>query len=250
MLYLVIKTLVLPPASPILASAIGLVLLAQGKRGWGWGLTVAGFLALYIVTTPIFSVTIARSLESPSTALTWPPAPNTEQAIVILSAGANSFAPEYGTDIVGPLGLERLRYGARLHKVTGLPILVTGGMPPKVNRPLARLQEEALADFGVDVRWIEERSVNTRENGLYSSPILKNDGVESVYLVTTAAHMPRSIAAFQHAGLTVTPAPTAFTEPLSLTPVDFMPSASGLRRSYWALHEWLGRLYYWLAYGI
>ena len=57
------------------------------------------------------------------------------QAIVILGGGIRAGAkeiPEYQNQDVSSEAITRLRTGARLAKVTHLPILVTGGRPDKV----------------------------------------------------------------------------------------------------------------------
>ena len=48
-------------------------------------------------------------------------------AIVILGGGVRRHAAEYGGDTLGQLTLERVRYGARVARLTGLPVLVSGG---------------------------------------------------------------------------------------------------------------------------
>ena len=49
--------------------------------------------------------------------------------IVIVGTGSYPVAPEYGGDTVGAATLERVRWGARRHRLAGLPILVSGGSP-------------------------------------------------------------------------------------------------------------------------
>src|SRR5258707_4562639 len=47
-------------------------------------------------------------------------------AIVILGAGRRVYAPEFGGETVDEFGLERVRYGAALARLTELPVLVSG----------------------------------------------------------------------------------------------------------------------------
>jgi uncharacterized SAM-binding protein YcdF (DUF218 family) len=47
----------------------------------------------------------------------------------------------------------------------------------------------------------------------------------------------------------VTPAPTGFHAQSSLMPHDFIPSAGALKDSHYAMHEWLGLLWYRLRHG-
>lgn len=171
------------------------------------------------------------------------------QAIVVLSAGFNANAPEYGGPTVDAFALQRLRYAARLARETGLPVLVAGGPVRDVEATLASMMAATLErDFGVAPRWREERSTDTHENAVFAAEILREAGVSRVLLVTHAWHMPRAQAAFERAGLAVTPAPTGRSDrPRSA--FALLPSAGALRQSYYALHELAGGLWYRLAYG-
>ncbi len=65
-------------------------------------------------------------------------------------------------DSVSRRALERLRYGAYLHRLTGLPILVSGGAPYGEPVSEAELMQAALvSDFRVEVKWVEDKSANT-----------------------------------------------------------------------------------------
>jgi uncharacterized SAM-binding protein YcdF (DUF218 family) len=172
------------------------------------------------------------------------PLPGGAGAVVVISAGWNPTGPEYGGATVGALTLERLRYGASLSRRTGLPVLVSGGVPQRGHPPLAEMMRDALRDLGVEARWVEGRSGDTRGNARESAVLLRADGVERIFLVTHAWHMPRAVAAFRSAGLDVIPAPTAFRIRPRLRLRSFWPSARALREGHWALHEWLGRAWY------
>jgi uncharacterized SAM-binding protein YcdF (DUF218 family) len=109
----------------------------------------------------------------------------------------------------------------------------------------------ALRDeFGIPVGWIEGESSNTAENAKFSARILKQYGVHRILLVTDAMHMRRSVMAFTQTGLEVVAAPTIFFsfDSTGLHPVHFFPSAEGLRRSYYALYQWMGIAWYGLHY--
>jgi len=173
-------------------------------------------------------------------------------AIVILSAGRRVYAPEFGTETLDELSLERVRYGALLARATRLPVLVSGGGGE--GRPsLAQLMADALrSDYGIQARWLESRSVNTAENAIFSSEILRSAGIKRVILVTHAWHMKRANAAFLANGISVLPGPTAFYGPAgdedSLQRF-FDPDVKSLRMSAFALHEIIGSQWYRLRYG-
>ena len=56
--------------------------------------------------------------------------------------------------------------------------------------------------------------------------------------------MRRALLAFHHAGLRATAAPVLLDHPPTGIASDFAPRLSGWRMSFYALHEWIGCLYY------
>jgi len=99
-------------------------------------------------------------------------------------------------------------------------------------------------DFVTPLRWVEGASENTAENARLSSALLHRDGVKRILLVTDAMHMPRAKMAFARTGLDVVAAPTLFFGFTGFALGDFLPSAEGLRRSHYAIYEWLGLAWY------
>jgi uncharacterized SAM-binding protein YcdF (DUF218 family) len=243
-----VRVVLLPPAGLFLLALLGWLLRLRWRRTGNAVIAVAVVLVTAL-TTPIGARSVGAPLERRTTALV-APRDARAQAIVILAAGRVEHAPEYGDrDIPDYVALGRLRYGARLQHETGLPILVSGGEPLGRRPAEAELMAGALAeDFRTPVRWIEPRSRNTAENATMSADMLRQDGVRRVLLVTDAMHMPRAAAQFTRAGLDVIEAPTLFLSRGALVPRDFVPSAEGLRRSYYAAYEWVGLAWYSLRY--
>jgi uncharacterized SAM-binding protein YcdF (DUF218 family) len=235
----IIAALALPPVSPLLLAALGLW-VARRRPRFGHVLVALGIGALWLLATPWIANELLRSVEAGA-----PPTPEqlaTTQAIVVLGGGSYRNAPEYDGDTVNELALERLRYGARLARTTGLPVAVTGGAPMG-GRPEGDTMREALAtDFGVAVRWAETESLDTSENAALLAPQLKQAGVDRIVLVTHAWHMRRAQLAFERQGFVVVPAPTRFAPPFRGTFFQWLPTGKALRNSQVALHEWLGLL--------
>ena len=103
--------------------------------------------------------------------------------------------------------------------------------------------------------WQQPRSQNTYEDALYSSQMLKEKGITQILLVTSAMHMPRSVALFERQGIDVIPAPTDYTvtrEGLanlaSLDPqtflVNLVPNTSSLSLTTNVLKEYIGLFIY------
>ena len=240
-----VSLLVLPPLAPLLLIGAGLLLLHRRPR-LGRVLAWGGLALALLLITPVSVRLMLAGLES--TPPLPPEAARSAQAIVILGGGQRRHAPEYGGATVNRLSLERLRYGARLARHSGLPILVTGGAPTGEVAEALLMKDALERDFGLKVAWTETASLDTRDNARYSATILKDAGIARVLLVTHAAHMPRAAAEFHAAGIEVIPAPTAWLGgPGGNEEVlDFMPSASAAYAGWYAVHEWLGRAAYWL----
>jgi uncharacterized SAM-binding protein YcdF (DUF218 family) len=249
------KLFLLPPLSLLTLTVIGYSLRRSLPR-FSHAAVLGAILTLYLMSTPVFSAFFLASLQ-------WHPplsedlaggndvgatGGNDVGAIVVLAAGRRKDSPEYQGDTVGALTLERLRYAARLHRKTVLPILAAGGLGNEDARPLAEiLMDTLLSDFGVPVQWIEDRSKDTAENAKFAAAKLASNEVRSIYLVTHAWHMPRAKLAFERAGLTVVPAPTGFvTLGTGLRIQDWLAKASALQGSAYATHEWLGIGWYWV----
>ncbi|WP_295456574.1 YdcF family protein [uncultured Thiodictyon sp.] len=242
----IIKTLLLPPGIIILM-LVGAFFLVRGGAGRALLLTAtAGFTLLCL---PVVAILLMVPLE-PYAALDLraPLAPQVK-GILVLGGGLRSDAPEFGGLTLDTFTLQRVRYGAKLQRATGLPLYVSGGVAtaqaPAVGELMARTLRE---EFAVPVAGVENRSRTTWENAAYSKPMLERDGVAQVLLVSDAWHLPRAVAACEQAGFAVTPAPTGliagphWREQLGLS--DWVPRAGALAISTYALQEHLGRVWY------
>jgi uncharacterized SAM-binding protein YcdF (DUF218 family) len=235
--------LLVPPVNLLPVALIGLLLAWRGRRV-GFVVAALALVCMVALSMPLVASALIWSLEAdlPEGPVGAPPG-----AIVILSAESRRFLPGgvLAGDDVGPLTLERLRAGAVLHHRTGLPVLVTGGVVGPDQPPVARTMAMVLArDFGVQARWVEDRSRDTWENASLSAEILRRDGIGAISLVTSAWHMKRALASFVPTGLAVTPAPDALETREIHLPAMLAPNAGAWQRSTWALHEWIGLLVY------
>jgi len=177
------------------------------------------------------------------------------QAIVILGGGRERDAMEFdGQDIVSLGTFERLRYGAYLQTQTQLPILVTGGFINPEDTPEGILMAKSLEQsFKVTAQWQENRSRNTAENAIYTQEILAKENIKTIYLVSKAWHLPRAVEIFKQQGFNVIPAPTGFSgsnpnNKNTISFYDFLPAAYAMQTNYYAVHEMLGRAWYFLRY--
>jgi len=234
------KTLVLPPAAPLLVALVGFALMGRRPRA-GRALALTGLATLLLLSMPFVGALLLRGLDIPHAFN--PTQQSGARAIVIMGGGVRHHAPEYGGDTLGRLTLERVRYGARIAKMTGLPVLVSGGTTvPEIPTEASLMRAALEHEFGVPVRWAEDRSRTTHENAQLSAAILKAEGVDRIVLVAHGFDMPRAIAEFADAGITAIPAATGISTGTTNTLLDFIPSLPGLTSSYYALYEIFGGL--------
>ena len=236
----ILSALLLPPFGLVLLGIAGLWLSRRHRRP-GLALAVLALTAVGVLSIPLVADALMGSLERQAPLS--PAALAQTQAIVILGGGKYPAAPEYGgADTVNRETLERLRYGARLQRQSGLPILVTGGAPwggrPEADAMKAVLEE----DFHGQVRWVEGRSRDTAENAAFSAHLLREAGITRIVLVSQAWHLARATALFEGAGLAVLPAPTGYATEEPGWPAQLLPRIGAFDRSCIALHEWLGIL--------
>jgi uncharacterized SAM-binding protein YcdF (DUF218 family) len=241
---LLVDILVLPPFNLILLAAVGLFLLRRRRRS-GIVLVSISLVLLYAFSTPLVGSLLARSVRAYEALDASAVAEQKAQAIVILGAGKYLDAPEYFGDTIRGHALERVRYGAFLHRRTGIPILVTGGDPFNTGSSEAQLMKAVLEEeFGVAVKWSEDESNNTLESALDSRSLLQGEGIDTILLVTHADHMARATWAFRHAGFHPIPAPTIVQGASRFEVLDLLPRASAMHESALALREWIGRAWY------
>jgi uncharacterized SAM-binding protein YcdF (DUF218 family) len=213
-------------------------------------ISAVALLALVIMSTVAGSQLFVLPLEARTHALAT--TNNTgAQAIVLLGGGRLVDAPEYGgLDMPGHHSLARIQYAARLHRQTGLPVLITGGSPGGALEAEAVIMGRVLTeDFSVPVAWLETQSNTTAENAAMTAKMLLPLGKRRILLVTTAMHMPRAQAVFEQNGFDVVAAPTLFLGRGSLKMANFIPAGEGVERSHAALHEWIGLLWYRIRHG-
>ncbi|HWQ40013.1 MAG TPA: YdcF family protein [Burkholderiales bacterium] len=238
-----LSTCLLPPLNFLLLAAAGVVLSFRHRR--------LGLLLLFVGLGSLYACSafgIAGALLGRFERVFAPP-PLAElrrgEVIVVLGAGTYFAAPEYGEDTVSRFTLERLRWAARLHRVTGLPVLASGGRAFDTATPEAQQMAKALReDFQVRVRWLEERSRNTLESARNTGKLLAPLRVRRVLLVTHAAHMRRARLAFERAGLEVIAAPTGFTRPGPAGLLNYLPSTEGMLAARVLFHEVIGLGWY------
>ena len=239
----------IPPNLFILITTIG-VFIAWWKTRLGLWMATVGVVCLYLLSTPVVADYLIWSIDALADIIPAPPSNAPPGAIVVLSADFRRGGSPGAPDIPGPLTLGRLAAAARQERRLGLPILVSGGRPNGASESLAGIMSTALEEeFGVPVKWREDRSSNTFENAAFSAEILRQAGVPSAVLVTHPWHMARALWSFRAVGYPMIPAARPSGGLGSLSVGSFFPHVTALLASYYALHELIGLGWYRWRYG-
>jgi len=237
-----ITAALLPPLLLVILLAAGLIIRCRRPR-LSTALILLATTALYVLSTPWIGGLLLKTLEI--SAPVSPAQLKSADAIVVLGGGRRLDEAEYGGDTLNSLSLERLRYAAFLHRTSGLPILVTGGNPGNGTLAEGRIMQQVLqSEYGISPAWIEDTSLTTWDNARLSAPLLKQAGIERIVLITHAWHQRRAAPLFEAQGLSVVPAGIQFSGNRVDALFDVLPTPNGLRDSSFALHEWLGILWY------
>lgn len=137
--------------------------------------------------------------------------------------------------------LVRLIEGIRIYrKYPGAKLLLSGGGafdPVSEAEVMARVTREMGVPESDLV--LESKSKDTRDEALFIKPIVGN---EPFALVTTASHIPRSMALFKKLGMNPIPAPIGHSvkDEQGLSHYSFFPSTGNLRKTELVIHEYIG----------
>ena len=161
-------TLAMPPTGFVVLIGVGLLLRGTWHR-FGRRLAWASLIALIVFGMPAVSSRLLLGLESGLPMV--PPADHPPQAIIVLGGEVIRAHQEKLGIRPGLLTLDRLRTAAMLHRRTGLPILVTGGVTQPHSPAVGLVMEESLEeDFQTPVRgWNRSRPTPGKMPG--SAPI-------------------------------------------------------------------------------
>jgi uncharacterized SAM-binding protein YcdF (DUF218 family) len=242
-------SVLMPPMSLLVAIPLGAVIALRWRKS-GVAVVLISSLLLLGFCTPFLSERLLDRVEEEI------PGQSSDgfgsaQAIVVLEGDMRYGSAGPQSDDVGSLTLQRLRRAAELYRAHPLPVLMSGG-------PFARRKQSGAAimarvfqsDYGITATWLEEKSANTFENAAYSAAILKAHQITKVIIVTQSWHMPRAVWSFEHAGIVPIPGATARIALKSFKWTDIMPDYASFSRSFFALHESIGLVYYRYRYSV
>jgi uncharacterized SAM-binding protein YcdF (DUF218 family) len=250
---------VYPLGLGLLLQLAGLGAAGRGRRQLGLGLSGAGLGLVWLFAMPFTSRQLIWGLEERAAALTPAVIPQAD-AVVVLGGGLRpALAPRPGVE-VSEAG-DRLLTGLRLLRQHKAPLLVASGGRVSFTSgdpapPEAFWARDLALELGLpaDRILLNPGSRTTAEEARDIGALGRQRGWRRVLLVTSAFHMPRSLASFrQRSGLAVIPVACDYQLPKralhgATTPgsalIDLTPDAGALQMSSMALKEHLGLLLY------
>ncbi len=218
---------------------------------------IAIFLALLAILLPSNSWvanSLVRSLESQYLPITIP----TADAIVVLGGAVKSqVAPRPWIDVTE--AGDRPIYGAQLYLQGKAPLVILsggriewqgGGSPESAD--MAKLVEALGVPTKVIVQ--DPTSLTTRENAVNVKKIMQDRGIQKILLITSAIHMPRSMAIFKKLSVEAIATPTDFLVSnqelkapqgtLQAAALNLFPNSTNMDQFTRALKEYLGLVIY------
>lgn len=161
--------------------------------------------------------------------------------VVVLGGGHQSDPRVPVTLQLSAPSLSRLVEGIRIHTILPESRLLLSGGPVFDPVPEAATMGRVAEIMGIkgDMITLEDRSRDTADQARFIHEIV---GDNRFILVTSASHMPRSVALFRKRGMNPIPAPADYCikESRGVAPGAFFPSAGSLCKAERALHEYLG----------
>lgn len=237
--------LLLAPLTWALLLLLAAALLRRRPR-WPWALAGAGVAVLLIFSSGVVSGALVRHLERSAMRTVRPDV--TYDAVIVLGGLVDGEATRASGEVQLSGAVERLLGGWRL-LVDGRArhLLYSCGVidPQSGEEPESVLATRLLAEWGVDPARlvVEAQSRNTRENAVESARIVRERGWTRLLLVTSAAHMERSVGCFKAVGLTPDTLPVDWRGHDGRR-AGWLPRARALDESTDALRELFGRLVY------
>jgi uncharacterized SAM-binding protein YcdF (DUF218 family) len=237
-----LKIFLLPSSLMALFALAGAICLAfrKARRVAAWLFCAAGLLFLVFANGPV-SHSLVRQLEDRYPAFSATRYPREFKQIVVLTGHALPDARLPASSTVNSASAFRILEALRLQQLFPDARIIISG-----SEDVPLLMQRLLLSLGVKKEQIavETKSQSTFESALHLRDQLKE---HEFILVTSAGHMPRSMAAFRQAGLSPIPAPTDHLAKMDPFDGNYWPNARNLMRADLALHEYCGLLWYWIT---
>ncbi len=248
----ILGSLLMPLPFCLLISFLGLFFILRGKRVFaGKILTTLGLIGLTVMSyNPVsraLNVPLNCKYEAYS-ANQWGK-PGTKSATfvkyVVVLAGGHKSDPEIpATGHMSGQSLIRLVEGVRIVRENpGAKLILSGGgAADPVPEAMVMAQVSKFMGVSAGDMILESTSNDTKDQARLIKLIV---GKAPFVLVTSATHMPRSMALFEKLGMSPIPGPAGATSRVKMpfSPQDLFPNVSALDNATQAVHEYLGLIW-------
>jgi uncharacterized SAM-binding protein YcdF (DUF218 family) len=245
---------IFPPGLFVLLMLTGFILEKHKKRTATIFMATA-FILLWLLSAPVVSQWLIDGLQNQYPPLAFDKLSYDKQSAIVILGGGVENAIEYENQhMPSAITLSRLHFGAALHAKTQLLIIASGGNRNRnhfsdVKTESEVIQDELYKNYKIATYLIENKSRNTAEESEFLAPLLVQHHIHTIYLVTNAWHMPRSMMLFNdhlsQRGVKIIPAPMGYASvktPHGLS--NYLPLLNALNASVFALHEYVGIMWY------
>lgn len=214
------------------------------RRGLGGSLMALAAILLIGFSLPVVGQALLNPLETEAGTYASPEAlAFTGVRDIVVLAGGTQTGQRPVSDKLNQATLKRLIEGVRLWRNLPMATLVLSGGAISGEVSSARRMADLAQAMGVPRHAIvlEDQSKDTADEARLLAPMLAG---RKFALVTSASHMPRSLALFKARGMEPVPAPTDFRS-TSDEPwyVQALPRIEGLSMSSTAFHEYIGLMW-------
>lgn len=245
----ILPVFVMPVSVVLILLLAALGLLRRGHSRTASGVLAAALLLLWLASAPIVAARLYGSLEALYPPVPLEDIPVAQCAVVLGGSLSPPLAPRREVEMQE--SVDRVYKAAQLFRAgKARYVIASAGNQPWSASPWAEadLTRDLLVEWGVPEQsiFLEGSSRNTRENAVYSKNLVDSINCGEVLLVTSAAHMPRAVAAFRSAGVSVIPVSTdvRVVQGGGLAPLALLPDARALAMTTDAIREWIGHWVY------
>ena len=233
---------ILPPGCIVLLLAAFTVYLFKYKIRGRLVLALITLLLYFASLMPVAQI-LTHGLEGRYTQ----PANVKADVIAVLGGGTVSNVGSNNDGALSAIGMNRLIAGARLQRAMNVPLIISGGARYNDEVAEADVAKLVLLDLGIPEQMIytDSEALNTKQNAENIVSLCRENGWQSVAMVTSALHMPRAmqnfVVAADGSGVEVTAYPCDYlvSGETQLSVFSFVPQAYALELTAMSLKEYL-----------
>lgn len=228
----------------VVPTLVGALLLFRGRRRAGLVAALLGLLVLSLFSLPAVANRLWSALESDAVSTQ---RQGVTYDVVVLLGGAVSAFGATTDQVAWGDNVDRLTVTFDLLRAgTARSVIVSGGhlrdgLPTEAEYLARQLEAWGIEPARVIV---EGKARNTAENARFTKALIEERGFRSVLVVTSAFHLPRSLACFRAVGLEPDARPVDFRMREPSADSRWFPRAGALADSSHAIREFSGRLIY------